>query len=477
MTKDEAIVIYQAGQKSAVAVILKLATENELLTERLQQLENQLAKDSHNSSKPPSSDGFNKQKTQSLRRSTSRQTGGQKGHPGQTLKKVDKPNHVIVHRVTGDCCCGASLTNQQVDDYEARQVFDLPPIIIEVTEHRAEIKTCACCGRRHKAQFPEAVTKVTQYGNRVKALAIYLMNYQFIPYERTQEFFNDIFFLPISQGTLLNFNKSCYHLLEATSNLIKEQIKQSDVVHFDESGLYVTAIRHWLHSHSTEDFTYYDYHKQRGTKAMQDIGILPDFKGTAVHDHWKSYFTYPCKHGLCNSHHLRELKYISEQYQQSWAQDMISLLCEIKNKVEIEKAYRYRLDEKILHEYEKRYGEILIEGEKANPPPPINNKNKKRGKPKQSEPKNLLDRLKHFSTATLAFMYDFNVPFDNNLAERDVRMIKVQQKISGTFRSELGAKYFCRIRGFISTARKQKLKVLSSIFDALSNVPVFTFKY
>jgi transposase len=230
-----------------------------------------------------------------------------------------------------------------------------------------------------------------------------------------------------------------------------------------------------LHSHSTEKFTYYDYHKKRGKEAMQDIGILPDFNGTAVHDHWKSYFTYPCKHGLCNSHHLRELKYVSEQYQQSWTQDMTSLLCEIKNKVEIEKAHRDRLDEKMLHEYEKRYNEILIEGERANPPPAINIEKRKRGKPKQSEPKNLLDRLKDFSRETLAFMYDFNVPFDNNLAERDVRMIKLQQKISGTFRSELGAKYFCRIRSFISTAKKQDLNVLCSIFDALANVPVLSF--
>lgn len=474
MTKDEAIVIYNMGQEFVTELLLNLAAENEAIKIRIQQLENQCAKDSHNSSKPPSSDGFKKKKTTTLRTSSFRRVGGQQGHNGQTLKKVEHPDHKEIHCVDGNCSCGFSLKDIEPTAYEARQVFDIPPIKIEVTEHRAEIKKCPNCGKQHKAQFPKDITKAVQYGNRVKAFSVYMMNYQFIPYERTQEFFNDIFSLPISQGTLVNFNKYCYNLLENTEAFIKQQIIKADVAHFDESGLYVNAKRHWLHVYSTEDFTYYASHEKRGQIAMQDIGILPDFNGTAVHDHWKSYFTFPCKHALCNTHHLRELKYVAEQYQQSWAQDMAKLLCEIKNKVDIEKTHRNCLDDRLLKDYKQKYDEILDEAAKANPPPQQKTEKRKRGRPKQSEPKNLLDRLRDYAHETLAFMYDFNVPFDNNLAERDVRMIKVQQKISGTFRSEVGAKYFCRIRGYISTVKKQKFNVLDAIESSFLNVPVIS---
>jgi transposase len=474
MTKDEAIVIYNTGQELVIELLLKFSAEIEALKTRVQQLENQSAKDSHNSSKPPSSDGLKKKKTTTLRTSSSRSVGGQKGHNGQTLKQVENPDHKIVHRVDGNCTCGLSLKDIESSAYEARQVFDIPPIKIEVTEHRSEIKECPNCGKQHKALFPKDVTKVVQYGNRVKSFSVYLMNYQFIPYERTQEFFNDIFSLPISQGTLVNFNKYCYNLLQDTETFIKQQIMTADVAHFDESGLYVKAKRNWLHAAGTQDFTYYASHEKRGQIAMQDIGILPEFDGTAVHDHWKSYFNFSCKHGLCNAHHLRELKYVAERYQQSWAQDMTKLLCEIKNKVDFEKIHHNCLDDKLLQYFKEQYETILDEAAKANPPPQQKTEKRKRGRPKQTEPKNLLDRLRNYAHETLAFMYDFNVPFDNNLAERDVRMIKVQQKISGTFRSELGAKYFCRIRGYISTVKKQKFNVLEAIISCFLNEPVIS---
>lgn len=472
MTRAEAIAIYHTGQESVVQLLLKISAENEALTLRIQQLENRAAKDSHNSHQPPASDGFKKNKTKTLRTSSSRRVGGQQGHNGQTLTKVAHPHHKIEHRVRGNCACGFSLQDIEATAYETRQVFDLPVIKVEVTEHRAEIKQCPQCGKHHKAQFPDHVTQPVQYGDRVKAVSVYLMNYQFIPYERTQEFFNDIFSLPISQGTLVNFNKYCYQQLQDSEAFIKQQIITAPVAHFDESGLYVNGKRQWLHVASTMDFTYYASHEQRGQQAMRDIAILPQFNGTAVHDHWKSYFTFSCHHGLCNAHHLRELTYVAEQYQQSWAQDMAKLLYEIKNKVEIEKINHDGLDDKLLKDYKQQYETILEAAAKANPPPQQKNDNKKRGKPKQTEPKNLLDRLRDYAHETLAFMYDFNVPFDNNLAERDVRMIKVQQKISGTFRSQWGAKYFCRIRGYISTAKKQNLNVLDAIEASFLKVPV-----
>ncbi|UCE08227.1 MAG: transposase, partial [bacterium] len=264
MTKDEAIAIYNTGQELVVELLLKFSVENEALKLRVQQLENQAAKDSHNSSKPPSTDGFKKKKTKSLRTSSSRRVGGQQGHNGQTLQKVAHPDHKIVHRVDGNCACGFSLKDIESTAYEARQVFDLPVIKIEVTEHCTETKKCPHCGKQHEAQFPEHVTKTVQYGNRVKAFSVYLMNYQLIPYERTQQFFNDIFSLPISQGTLANFNKYCYNRLQDTEEFIKQQIITADIAHFDESGLYINRKRHWLHVGSTSDFTYYASHEKRG---------------------------------------------------------------------------------------------------------------------------------------------------------------------------------------------------------------------
>ena len=472
MTRAEAIAIYHTGQESVVELLLQFSAENEALKLRIQQLENQAAKNSHNSHQPPASDGFKKNKTKTLRNSSSRRVGGQPGHQGQTLKKVELPDHKIVHRVDGNCACGFCLKDIEAAAYEARQVFDLPVIKVEVTEHRSEIKQCPQCGKQHKAQFPDHVTKPVQYGNRVKAFSVYLMNYQFIPYERTQQFFNDIFALAISQGTLANFNKYGYQQLQDIEAFIKQQIIAANVAHFDESGLYVNGKRQWLHVASTTDFTYYASHEKRGQIAMQDIGILPQFNGTAIHDHWKSYFTFSCHHGLCNAHHLRELTYVAEQYLQSWAQDLAELLIEIKNKVEIEKIYHDCLDDKLLKDYNQQYETILDEAAKANPPPQQKIEPKKRGKPKQTEPKNLLDRLRDYADETLAFMYDFNIPFDNNRAERDVRMIKVQQKISGTFRSKLGAKYFCRIRGYISTVKKQNLNVIDAIEASFLGVRV-----
>jgi transposase len=474
MTTDDAIAIYHTGQELVVALLLKFSAENDALKLRIQQLENQAAKDSHNSNKPPATDGFKKNKTKTLRTASSRRVGGQQGHNGQTLQQVEHPDHKIVHRVAGNCACGFSLTDIEATAYEARQVFDLPPIKIEVTEHRAEIKACPQCGKQYQAHFPDHVTKTVQYGNRVKAFSVYLMNYQFIPYERTQQFFRDIFSLPLSQGTLVNFNKYCYHRLQDTEQFIKQHITTANVAHFDESGLYVNGTRHWLHVASTSELTYYACHAKRGQLAMQDIGILPNFNGTAVHDHLKSYFTFSCKHGLCNAHHLRELKYVAEQYQQSWAQDMAKLLCEIKNNVALEKIQRNCLDDNLLKNYKQHYEIILDAAAKANPPPQQTIENRKRGRSKQTEPKNLLDRLRDYAHETLAFMDDFNVPFDNNLAERDVRMIKVQQKISGTFRSELGAKYFCRIRGYIATVKKQNLNVLDAIEAGFLNALVIS---
>jgi transposase len=303
-------------------------------------------------------------------------------------------------------------------------------------------------------------------------LAIYLRDYELLPSERTAEIFEDIFSVPLSEGTLYNTTERCADELNGFHDWIIKKLIRSEIVNFDESGLNIGGSLHWLHSASTENLTYYYPHEKRGTEAFDEIGILPNFKGYAVHDHWKSYFNYDCLHILCNGHHLRELTYVYEVEEQRWADKMIKLLCEIKEESEKSAKKGMVLKESWQKMYERKYSYILSEGFLANPPPeePIV---KKRGRKKKGKVLNLLERMKNYRNEILAFMYDTNIPFDNNLAERDIRMIKVQQKISGLFRTKAGAEQFCVIRSFISTARKQGLNVIDAIHDVLNGKQIY----
>lgn len=436
--------------------------------ERIKALEAQLSKNSRNSSKPPSSDGLRKPK--SLRKKGERKTGGQAGHKGITLNQVETPDVIITH--TAELCetCLASLVNVEALDFERRQEFDLPKIEPIVTEHLAEIKVCPHCGCQTKGKFPEDITQGVQYGPRVKAMASYLSHYQLLPYARLQELFEDVFKLPLSEGTLFNISSACYKKLEGYEAHIRQMLTLSPVVHFDESGLRVTKELNWLHVASTETLTHYEMHKKRGQEAMDDMGILPVFKGIAVHDHWKPYFHYGKKHGLCNAHHLRELTYHEEQYSQEWSKKMKALLFEIKGEVDAHKCVGdLTMDPKRLSYFSRKYSYILREGLKEIPPVYLGEK--KRGKPKQHPAKNLFDRLRDFKRETLAFMYNFTVNFTNNRAEQDIRMIKVKQKISGCFRSHQGCEMFLRARGYISTARKNTLNPLDALTDAFKGMP------
>jgi len=407
----------------------------------------------------------------SLREKGKRKTGGQKGHKGETLKMVSEPNHIEVHTVTSCSGCWADLSKIEVAGIEKRQVFDIPPIEIEVTEHQAEIKDCSCCGIRVKASFPEGINSSVQYGNRLKAQAIYLNTYQLLPLARICELFADFYNHKPSESLILKGNRALVEAIDPTLEAIQAQIKEADIVHCDESGMRVESKLNWLHVLATEQLTYYAVHRKRGQEAMRDIGLLAELQGRAIHDGWASYFKFDnCTHALCNAHHLRELRFIFEQYHQIWARDMFALLLNIKQEIETTSPELMSLNPERLRYYEEQYDKILQQGFTANPPseqPPP----KTRGRKKQSKAKNLLDRLQKYKTETLAFMSDFRVPFDNNLAERDVRMIKVKQKISGTFRTRIGAEIFCDIRSFISTLRKQGLFVIQAIYDALLGRP------
>ena len=442
---------------------LLLAEENRELARRIAELESSLKTNSRNSSKPPSSDGLSKPPAK--KRNTGRSPGGQQGHEGRTLRMVEDPDRVITHRVTGCGRCGHSL-EMVTGVHEARQVFDLPPIAIEVTEHRAERKTCPRCGSLSRASFPEGVTQSAQYGERVMATAVYLNEYHLLPYKRLSEAMNDLFGCPVSQGTLVNAVRTASEKLRGAEQETKRRIAEAPVVCFDETGMRVEGKGAWLHVASTDMLTHYAIHPRRGRQATDEIGILPAFTGTAEHDCWSPYLTYDCSHALCCAHLIRELTFQAEECAQDWAFDMIELLREANETVKKAKEKRRaKLSRSVLKALERRYERILASGFAANPLPDARGQPVRRGRKKKTKTRNLLERLGNHRCEVLRFTRDFSVPFDNNLAERDLRMAKVKQKISGTFRSWEGAGDFCRIRGYISTVRKNGVPVIQAFAD------------
>jgi len=458
LSKEQFRQVYDKGFDATYALFDALQQAIETLENRVAHLEGIIAKDSHNSSKPPSSNGF-KRPPKSLREKSGKKAGGQTGHEGTSLRQVENPDKTVIHWPRGKCSCGRCLENAPVIGETKKQVFDLPKIKVLVTEHQAKTVMCAC-GKIHAGEFPVGINAPVQYGNGLKALATYFITQQLLPVQRTQQIFKDIFGIELSVATLQGSTVACHNGLETTETVLKDRIVESAVVHADETGCDVNGKLWWIHSLGNLMYTWYFCEKHRGKEADIVAAVLRRFGGRLVHDGWQTYLHYVCKHALCNAHHLRELVFIDEHLKEPWALKMKKLLLEIKDTVEEARVKgKKRLSDEVLQRFRNRYLLVIRQGYAVQPPPKKRPPGQ-RGKQAQPPGKNLLDRLKEHIDEVLAFMYDFSVPFTNNLAERDLRMVKVKLKVSGCFRTHFGAQVFCRIRSYLSTLRKQNLDIM-----------------
>jgi transposase len=404
-TREGLIHLCKTQGEAATDLILLLLDRVDKLEARVIELENAVNKNSQNSHKPPSSDGYRRNIQTSTPKDKKRPTGGQSGHPGTTLRKSIIVDHIVNHPVDTCLGCGSSLEHVPVQDVRTRQVFDLPTVKMEVTEHRSEVKQCPCCHTQTAGIFPPEETKATQYGSTLKSIVLYMMQHQLVPFERTTEFLQDLFGCTLSEGTLKNWTAEAYNRLRQAEAQIKEQLQQAPILHVDETGMFCEKKLHWIHSASTERYTHYGIHAKRGKEAMDEIGILPDATGRIIHDFWESYARYDhLTHAYCNAHIVRELRSVHQDYHQAWAQKLIDLLYHIKEKIET-KSISKNFVTRSVH----RYDALLQSGSRLNRPNRASPH--KRGRVKQSKPRNLLKRLRDHCDEVLAFLFDPTVLF------------------------------------------------------------------
>jgi transposase len=460
-SRQELWLLHQTDPDGLVDYALALQAE-------VRQWRDSAAQNSRNSSRPPSTDRSEKPKPRSLRQKSGRKTGGQPGHPGRTLQPSDTPKHVEVHRCL-ECSCGEDISREPAVDFQRRQVFDLPALQLECTEHRAEIKECPSCHQISTAAFPAGVKAPVQYGKNFRALLAYLYDAQEGASRRIREMCAEMFGHPVSEATLQTARAEQHAALEAYENRLLEILPKEPVLHADETSVPINRVNHWVHVICTPLLTFFAIHVKRGREAMQAIGILPKFTGWLMHDFLSSYLSFEnCRHTFCKSHLLRELVFLFEQHHQAWAKDLHDLFLEMLRSVRDLKSRDAPPTPRQYRRWQEQYRKILRAGRRANPHTPEQRAMKRR---KQSKAQNLLDRLEGYEEAILAFLWALELPFSNNEAERAFRMMKVRVKISGCFRTVEGARRHARIRSYISTLRKHGLPVLEHLRRALDGHP------
>jgi len=470
--REQLLPLARSHPETVVDIVLALQVEAQAQRQRADELAARLAKNSHNSSKPPSSDGYVKPDPKSLRTKSGLKSGGQNGHPGVTLAPVDKPDFIVVHPLKRcPCGCGASLRRCLLVRHEKRQVFELPPQKLRVTEHRAEVKICPNSGREVSAAFPAGVNAPTQYGPRFIAWLVYLRVGQLIPLERIGQMCADLFGRLVSDASVQAAVGAAHSALAGFEAKVVELLVQAPIAHADETGLRVAGSLHWLHVVSTKSLTWYGVHKKRGGEAIKHFALLPRFAGRLIHDCLAAYFELQCAHGLCNAHLLRELTFLYEVEHQRWAKPMLELLLRMHRSVSACQARAGPSAAPQRIAWSRKYHAVLRAGFAENPRPRPSPGSRRRGRPKHTKAQNLLLRLRRHDRSVLAFLHDHRVPFSNNQAEQDLRMMKVQQKISGAFRTLDGAQRFARIRSYVSTARKNRREVFEDIVAALAGRP------
>jgi len=452
-------------REELVALVEAQAAENAALKVRIAELERRLGLNSANSGKPPSSDGLKKPpRTRSSREPSGKRPGGQKGHKGETLRQVAEPDSIVDHFPSSCAACGAAVTPAMSAGHGARQVFDLPePRSLVVTEHRAHDCVCTGCGAHTRASFPDGVNAPVQYGPRIAALVTYLLHYQLLPEDRLAELMTDLFGIRIVAATIARMSRTCAARLQDFAATVRDLVAGAAVKHMDETGLRIGGKTQWLHVACTAWLTFYRVCARRGS-------LLADVTGIVVHDHWLPYYGMPgVHHALCNAHHLRELKALIEIEKEAWARKMHRLLRRACHAVNLARERGSPLKPRLIALIERRYDAFVAEGlafhgaQSPLRPDDAPQGCRRRGRKARRTGHNLLLRLANRREDVLRFLTDPNVPFTNNQAERDARMMKVKQKISGCFRSLDGALDFAVIRSFISTAKKQSWDVIRAL--------------
>jgi transposase len=436
------------------------------LEARIAELEKRLGKNSSNSSKPPSSDGLQRRSTSLRNDNSERKVGGQLGHVGRHLVCSENPDKVIEVHLAQCPQCQANLSAQPVAGVVERQVFELPSIKLEVIAYRAERKRCPKCASTWTARFPEGVEAPTQYGANMQAVMTYLQAGQLLPHERTAQVCEDLFGHRPSAGSVVRSVARSAEKMQGSVEQITESLKHSNVLHADETGIRCAGKTHWLHVVSNEQMTLYTHSAKRGLEGIQAAGVLGHYKEKLMHDFWGPYDKLEhCTHLRCNAHLLRELKACVEDGHH-WAKELIGTLVAMKQaRDQARESKQSEVPPHRRRELEEQYEHWVFEGLSKHPA--VEKPKGRPGRSKQSSEHNLLKRLESKQGEITAFLHDLSLPFDNNLAERDLRIMKVQQKISGCFRSEAGAKAFCVVRSYLSTARKQGLNLLTAIRVAI----------